>query len=61
MSKRRKREGEDEGEKTEEREGLQTEEGKRKCLTTKHRYHNLYMNFILLTVRLSKMGRSTLP
>lgn len=61
MSKRREREGEDEEEKKEGREVLKTGEGKRKCLTTKHRYHSLYMNFNLLIVRLSKMGRSTLP
>lgn len=56
MSKRREREGEDEGEKKEGGEVLKTEEGKRKCLTTKHRYYSLYVNFNLLMVRLSKMA-----
>lgn len=52
MSKRREREGE-EGEK-EEGEGFKAGEGKRKCMTTKHKYHSAYVIFILLTVRLSK-------
>lgn len=60
VSKKREREGEDEGKK-EGGEVLKTGEGKRKCLTTKHRYPSLYMNFNLLIFRLCKMGRSTLP
>lgn len=43
------------------REELKTGEGERKYMTTKHRYHGSYVHFILLAVKLSKMGRSTLP
>lgn len=60
-SKRKEREGVEEGEKEEGGKGFKAGEGKRKCMTTKHRYHSSFVNFILLTVRLFKIGRSTIP
>lgn len=46
-----------------EKEGdeLKTGEEERKYMTTKHRYHSSYVHFILLIVKLSKVGRSTVP
>lgn len=50
----REREGEGEGERRKKKggKGLKTGEGERKYMTTKHRCHSSYVNFILLTVSL---------
>lgn len=46
--------------KEKEGEGLKIGEKERTYMTTKHRYHSWYVHCILLTVKLSKVGRHTL-
>lgn len=47
--------------KEKEGDGLKTGEEERKYMTTKHRYHSSSVHFILLIVKLSEVGRSTMP
>lgn len=47
--------------KEKEGDGLKTGEEERKYMTTKHRYRSSYVHFIPLVVKLSEVGRSTMP